>query len=179
MFTFCVPLTFYAPVVSAVPVMDIDYPVSANANEPIHIFANVTSDQTVKSVSIWYINSTSGNRYDDLFTPPAGNNTNGTWTYTIPPMIYEGVLEFHVSSADNTSSTPEPSPALYINIEGPEPAKPFPWNIVVIIAFLAVTLVATELIFKPGVYRKTGREKAIILEEEDRKKELKEQENQK
>ena len=172
MLTLSVPLVLFSPGASAAPIIDVDYPGNANAEYPIHIFANVTSDQTISYVKIWYINSTSGNRFDDFFTPPTGNNTNGTWTYTIPPMIYKGTLEFHVSSADNSSSTLEPAPALYINIEGPEPVKPFPWNIVVIVIFLAIVLVVTELIFKPGIYRPTGRQRAKALEEEDRKKEL-------
>ena len=165
------------PAANAVPILDIDYLVNANAEDPIHIFVNITSDQPVDYVAIWYINSTSGNRYDDFMTFASGNSTNGTWNYTIPPMVYEGTLEFHVSASDiYGSSTPEPAPALHISLDGPEPTKPFPWNIIIIVAFLAVTLVATELIFKPGLYRPTGRQKAKALEEEDRKKEL---ENQK
>lgn len=161
------------PIVNAAPVMDIDYPVNADATRPIHIFTNITSDLPVAEVMISYINPFNNIVYYEDMELVSGNETNGTWTFEIPPQLYEGMLEVSISASDiSGDSTPTPAPKFNINLLGPEPAKPFPWNIVLIVGFLAVTLIATELVFKPGFYRPTGRQKARALEEEDRKLEL-------
>ena len=176
MFLMCIPLTAYMPGVNAIPVMEVDYPVNADAEQPIHVFVNITSSLPVDEVSITYTNPSNNIRYDYFMELISGNETNGTWTFEIPPQTYKGTLELSIYAVDiSGSSTPTPPPIYNINLEGPEPAKPFPWGIVIMVAFLAVTLVATELIFKPGVYRKTGRQRARELEEEDRKRELEEQ----
>ena len=163
------------PTANAVPVMDIDYNANADAEQPIYIFVNITSTLPVAEVSISYTNPSNNIRFDDYMELVSGNETNGTWTFEIPPQVYKGTLEVSISASDiSGESTPAPPPIFNINLDGPEPARQFPWGIVIVVAFLGITLVATELIFKPGVYRKTGRQKAKELEEEDRKRELEE-----
>ena len=170
------PLIFCAPGASAVPVMSIDYEPNVDAEQPIHIFVNITSTLPVDEVSITYTNPSNNIRYDYFMNLTSGNETNGTWIFEIPPQIYKGILEVSIYAIDISGvSTPTPPPIFNINMEGPEPAKPFPWSIIIIVVFLGITLVATELIFKPGFYRPTGRQKAAALEEEDRKRELEEQ----
>ncbi len=177
MFTLCVPLTFFSPGASATPVMDIDYPVNADAEQPIHIFVNITSSLPVADVQITYTNPSNDIRFDYYMELISGNETNGTWTFEIPPQVYKGTLEVSIFASDiSGASTPAPPPIMNIYLDGPEQVRPFPWGIVIVVAFLGITLVATELIFKPGLYRKTGRQKAKALEEEDRKRELEEQE---
>ena len=103
-----------------------------------------------------------------------GNRTNGTWHYEIPPQIYKGSLRLRLFADDiagNRTYLPGNTGYLNINLEGPEPVKEFPWNIVLIVIVLSITLIATELIFKPGFYRPTGRQRAKALEEEDRRRE--------
>ena len=186
MFILCVPLVFYVPGASATPVMDIDYPVNADAEQPIHIFVNITSDLPVyrggvngtgSGVLISYTNPSNNIPCYDYMELISGSETNGTWTFEIPPQLYKGTLEVSISASDiSGDSTPMPPPIFNINLDGPEPARSFPWSIVIMVAFLGIVLVATELIFKPGVYRKTGRQRAKALEEEDRKRESEEQE---
>lgn len=168
------------PAANAAPVMAIDFPVNANAQEPVHIFVNITSNPAVDEVQIYYVNPRNNIDIYEVMEIISGNNTNGTWHFIIPPQTYKGTLRVRVFATDiggNTTYVPSRTDYVNINLDGPEPVKPFPWGIVIIVAFLGVTLVATELIFKPGVYRKTGRQKAKALEEEDRKRELEEQEN--
>ena len=175
MLVLCVPLMSYGT--SAAPVMDIDYPVNADAEQPVHIFVNVSSELPVDELLLTYLNPSNDLLYNEYMNQTSGNETNGTWHFEIPAQKYKGSLEIWIIASDisGDSSRYPVSGAFTIQLDGPEPARPFPWSIVVIVAFLAVTLVATELIFKPGLYRPTGRQKAKALEEEDRKRELEEQ----
>ena len=171
------PLTLFAPGANAAPVMDIDYPANADAEQSVHLFVNATSELPVDEILLTYINPSNDLLFNEYMNHTSGNETNGTWHFEIPPQRYKGSLEVWIIASDisGVSSRYPTSGGFTIQLDGPEPTKPFPWNIVIIVAFLAVTLVATELIFKPGVYRKTGRQKAKALEEEDRKRELEEQ----
>ena len=168
------------PEVSAAPVLDTDIPRTADANETIDIFVNITSNQPIDEVNLYYENTANGSFNVESMVNISGTPTNGTWHFAIPPQAYKGSLDVWILASDISGATTRyPSTGSYeIEIEGPERAKPFPWNIVVIVAFLAIVLVATELIFKPGIYRPTGRQRAQALEEEDRKRELEEQENE-
>ena len=156
--------------------LDPEIPSIADAEQPIHIFVNVTSDLPVNEVLLTYVNPSNGLLNIEYMNLSSGNNTNGTWYFEIPLQKYKGSLETWIIASDiSGASTRYPSTGSYdIWLEGPEPTKPFPWNIVIIVAVLAVTLFATELIFKPGFYRPTGRQRAQALEEEDREKELEE-----
>ncbi len=180
MFVLCVPLTFCTPEVSAAPVMDIDYLANADAEQPVHIFVNATSELPVYDILLTYINPANGLLYNEYMNLTSGNKTNGTWHFEIPPQRYKCSLDVWIIASDiSGASTRYPaSGGFTIQLDGPKPVKPFPWNIVIIVVFLGITLVATELIFKPGVYRPTGRQRAKALEEEDRKRELEEQEEQ-
>ena len=162
------------PSATALPLVDSDIPVNADATQPIPIFINVTSDLPVDQVLISYVNPENNNLVNDLMSFHSGNQTNGTWNYTVPRQNWKGTLEVWIIISDiSGASVRVPSTGyVTINLEGPEKPKPFPWSIVLIVGFLAVALIATELIFKPGLYRKTGRQRAAELEEEDRKREL-------
>ena len=159
---------------SAAPVMDIDYPANADAEQSVHIFVNITSEPPVDEVLLVYENPSNGLRYYEDMNMTAGNETNGTWYFEIPAQIYKGSLNLNVLVTDISGVSANHD--FNINLEGPKLVKSFPWNIVIVVVFLGITLVATELIFKPGFYRPTGRQRAAALEEEDRKKELEEQE---
>ena len=168
------------PEVSAAPVLDTDIPRTADANETIDIFVNITSNQPIDEVNLYYENTANGSFNVESMVNISGTPTNGTWHFAIPPQAYKGSLDVWILASDiSGASTRYPSTGSYeIEIDGPERAKPFPWNIVIMVAFLAIVLIATELIFKPGFYRPTGRQRAQALEEEDRKRELEEQENE-
>ncbi len=168
--------TLCVPSASAIPVMDLDIPYIADAEQNISIFVNITSDLPVNEVILTYVNPSNGLLNNEFMNLSSGTNTNGTWYFEIPPQKYKGTLELWILASDISGASARlPSTGSYdIELEGPEPSKPFPWNIVVIVAVLAIVLIVTELIFKPGFYRPTGRQKAQALEEEDRKKELEE-----
>ena len=170
MIALCVPRA------SAVPVLDPDIPYIADAEQPIDIFVNITSDLPINEVLLTYENPSNGLLNIEYMNMTSGSETNGTWHFAIPSQTYKGSLDLWVQASDiSGASTRYPSTGSYdIELEGPEPSKPFPWNIVVIVAFLAVVLIATELIFKPGFYRPTGRQRAEALEKEDRERELEE-----
>ena len=167
------------PSAQAVPEIDVDLPYTADAEFPINVTVNVVSELNISHVNIYYENPSNGNYYNYPMNLTAGNLTNGTWYFSIPPQNYKGTLDVWIDARDISGvSDRYPSTGSFdIELEGPEPAKPFPWNIVIIVAFLAVTLIATELIFKPGFYRPTGRQRAQALEEEDRIRELEEKDN--
>ena len=171
--------TFSVPWASAIPVLDTDIPYVADAEQPIHIFVNITSDLPINEVLLTYVNPSNGLLNNEYMNLSSGNNTNGTWYFEIPIQKYKGSLEVWILASDISGiSTRYPSSRSYdIELEGPEPSKPFPWNIVIIVAFLAVVLVVTELIFKPGFYRPTGRQRAQALEKEDQEREIEEQKN--
>lgn len=169
------------PEVHATPIIVPDIPRTANANETVWVFVNITSStEDIYEVLLSYTNPANSNQMDERsYEPEAGNKTNGTWSFSIPAQTYKGTLEVSILATDNSGvSTRYPANGYYtITLDGPEKSKPFPWNLVLIVAFLAVTLVVTELIFKPGVYRPTGRQRAAALEEEDRIRELEDQKN--
>ena len=171
---FIIPILVFTPyvlTVSAIPVMQVDYPFNADAEQPVPIFVNITSDISVDEVLLTWTNPANGNLNNEDMNLTSGN---GTWYFEIPAQTYKGSLNVNIIAYDISGASA--SYDFIINLEGPEPAKEFPWNIVVIVVFLAVTLVATELIFKPGFYRPTGRQRAQALEEEDRKRKLENQE---
>ena len=119
MFTLCVPLTFFLPGASAVPVMHIDYPINADAEQPIYIFVNITSTLPVADVQITYTNPSNDIRFDYYMELISGNETNGTWTFEIPPQIYKGTLEVSIFASDiSGDSTPMPPPIFNINLHG-------------------------------------------------------------
>jgi len=162
------------PAVWAVPIAtEIAMPVEAEAGQPILVWINLSSEVPVYEVLLNYYNPGTGQMGYEFMTLTAGNSTSGTWTYVIPAQPWEGELECRITAKDETGASaqfPESGPAT-IGIIGEEEPDEFPWNLVVAIIFLAVVLVITELIFKPGLYRPTGRDRAKALEEEDRKKE--------
>ncbi len=156
----------------AQPVIDVDYPSVADASEPVNIEVHISPEKQVNEVFLSYENPSSGDYYTDYNSTP----TNGTWIFVIPPQNYEGSLDVEIKADITGYSTSYPVDEFTIEFEGPEKEKPFPWNIVLMVGFLAIALIATELIFKPGFYRPTGREKARALEEEDRLRELEDKE---
>ncbi len=144
-------------------------PSSAQAGQTIPVFANVTSGNSEMEVYITFKNPANGS-YN--YVMMAQNGANGTWSYNIPAQPWKGSLEVLLTAKDGTGVAQYPSSGfMTIGIAGDEQPKPFPWNIVVILIFLGVVLVLTELTFKPGFYRKTGRERARELEEQDRMRE--------
>ena len=155
---------------AAPPFEDVGIPAKAEAGAPIPVYVNMSSEQGIQSVWLHYDNSTYSSARE--MSLESGNSTRGTWHCEIPAQTWKGVVEWRLTARFGNGSLNYPESGYgQIEIEGKNPPKPFPWNIVVTVAFLGVVLVLTELAFKPGVYRKTGRERAMELEEEDRARE--------
>jgi hypothetical protein len=154
----------------------IEIPATTQTGQPIHISVNITSNIPIHEVLLTYNNPSAGQLSYDYMNLSEGNESCGVWTFEIPAQSWKGSLECSITAKDNVGNSSQ-YPAVnnaIIEIQGDDPPTPFPWNWVIIIGFLAVVLVLTELVFKPGVYRPTGREKARALEEEDRKREQEE-----
>ena len=158
------------PCAAAEPVMGPDIPETADAAGPVWIFVNITSEPPINTVTISYQNTGDGNLFIENMELAQGNTTSGTWRYGIPAQNYQGTLEISILATDisGSSSRYPATGSQYIALEGPEKKQPFPWNLVLIVGFLAVALIGTELLIKPGLYRKTGRQRARELEEQDR-----------
>ncbi len=156
---------------SAVPVFSrLGIPQTADAGQPIPVFVNLTSDVEIYEVRISYTNTISGISQTWIeMNRTSGDNNTGTWSYMIPAQSWESSLNCIITAKDISGSSSQRSAT--IAIIGESEPKPFPWNIVLIIIFLGVVLVLTELTFKPGIYRKTGRQRARDLEEEDMRQE--------
>lgn len=158
----------------AVPqISPVDLPSSAETGVSIPIRVNITSDLPIQTVWFNYENATTG-AFGGIGAM-VYNETSGLWSYDIPPQSWKSEMRCTIKVTD-THDTAQYS--FTIVILGEEEPKVFPWSLVITIIFLGVVLVLTELAFKPGLYRKTGREKAKELEEEDRKRELESGEKQ-
>jgi len=171
-----------APVIIAAPVfVSTGIPSSVQSGQAVHVMVQINSTTPIRDFEgavLYFHNLGTGQEDWVPMNLTAGNLSAGTWTYDIPAQPWKGELECRVTAKDdigNSVQYPASSNAK-IEIIGDDPPKPFPWNLVILIGFLAVVLVLTELIFKPGFYRLTGREKARALEEEDRKREQEEME---
>jgi len=146
----------------------LSLPGTADASEPIPVFVNVSSQDYVYEVILSYRRPGDALPSYEYLYLTSGDNANGTWTGAIPEQIWEGSLNCHVIAKDNTGQSRYPAQgSITIQLEG-EPPSTFPWHIVIMVVGLIIVFVLTELAFKPGLYRKTGRERAEILEEEDR-----------
>jgi hypothetical protein len=156
---------------AAVPIFTkVNVPQIVDSGQPIPVSVNLTSDISIYEVRISYTNPTTGISQTWMeMNRTSGDNNTGTWSYTIPAQSWEGRLDCIITAKDISGASSQRSATISITGE-PEP-KPFPWNLVLIIMFLGVALVLTELAFKPGIYRKTGRQRARELEEEDMKRE--------
>lgn len=155
-------------------------PDTTDAGQSIQIWVNITSDMPIYEVLLYYTNPTTGQENYEIMTLSEGNTTSGRWAFDIPAQSWKSEVECRITARDNSGASSQypASGNAIIEIQGDEQPKAFPWNWVIIIAFLGVVLVLTELIFKPGFYRPTGRERARALEEEDRKREQEEAEKQ-
>lgn len=151
---------------------DVSIPGTVDRDQPIPISVYITSDVEIRNVSVSY------QREDWIGPLPVylvlvnGTSTNGTWTGEIPAQEWGGTITCSVlaygPNPDNHLAKHPSVGFTTIEIEGAESG--FPWKWVIIAAFLVVVFIATELAFKPGLYRPTGRERARALEEEDRRK---------
>ncbi len=165
------------PASAAPTVSSLEFPSSAEAGEPIHIRVNISSTIPIRespnAVELYYYNPGTGQENWASMNLTEGNLSAGTWSYDIPAQSWSGELRCQITATDIANAeTSYPSSGYHrITIVGEEQPKPFPWNIVVVVGFLAAAMVLTELVFKPGLYRPTGRDKAKKLEEEDRLKE--------
>ncbi|MFO7619137.1 MAG: hypothetical protein R6W91_05725 [Thermoplasmata archaeon] len=161
---------------SAAPAFtDVGIPATAQAGEPIPVRVNVTPSSPGSGLVVYltYVNPSLGNISTN---PMAPNDTNETWSFIIPAQRWKGTVDCQIMVVEGSGNTYYPeSGFVTIEILGESQPNPFPWNILIIIAFLGAALVLTELAFKPGVYRKTGRERARELEEQDRLEELDEE----
>jgi hypothetical protein len=145
-------------------------PVSAEAGSPITVWVEVSSTTPVDGALLYYSNPEAGLMDYLAMNLTSGNATDGRWSCDIPAQSWEGTVECRVTVTDLAGASaqyPATGEAV-IRISGEDEPKPFPWNLALVMAFLAVALVLTELVFKPGLYRKTGRQKARELEEADR-----------
>jgi hypothetical protein len=179
-------MTLFVPEIMAAPVfVSTGIPSTVQSGEPIHIIIEINSTTPIRDglegVVLYFKIADTGQEDWVTMNLTSGNLTNGIWTYDIPSQSWEGSLECRITAKDNSGfSTQYPASSnAIIEIIGDEPPEPFPWNWVIIIAFLGIAFVVTELVFKPGFYRATGREKAKALEEEDRRREEEEAKNQK
>jgi hypothetical protein len=162
--------------VGANPVLhDVSVPGNAETGAPIPVSVNVTSDVPVELVQIYY-------QREDWISPLAvilnlteGDAYNGTWSGALPAQEWSGSVEYSIVVNDGLGYYPPFPGKEVIEIEGPTESH-FPWVWVIIGGFLVFVFIATELIFKPGFYRPTGRERARALEEEDRLREMEEAE---
>lgn len=154
---------------------DVSVQSSAESGEPIPVSANLTSTVPVEFVRVFYQREEWINPLDVHLNLTGGDETNGTWTGQIPAQEWGGTLEYSIVVNDGLAYYPAQG-KYTIEIEGPSQST-FPWKWVIIGAFLAVVFIATELAFKPGFWRSTGRDKARALEEEDRLKEMEESKN--
>ncbi|MDO9538075.1 MAG: hypothetical protein Q7J68_07130 [Thermoplasmata archaeon] len=180
-FFFVIMIPIGLPNSMALPVFyDVNIPGSADTGQLINITVNITSTPEVDEVILRYSNPATGQVIFDIMVLTAGNISNGTWSFEVPALPYEGSIEYGITAKDfnGTSAQYPPGGTGTIQITGEKPPKEFPWNLVIIVVFLAVAMIATELIFKPGFYRPTGRQRAKALEEEDRKKEQEESEEE-
>ena len=148
-------------------------PRMAEAGQPIPIAISITDQVNITYVQVYY------EREGDAFPSISdlnltdGTRMNGTWSGEIPPQKWECTLTCSIIVDDGLAKYPAQG-SFFIDVDGPSPST-FPWNWVIIGAFLAVAFIATELAFKPRIWRPTGRERARALEEEDRRKALEEQ----
>jgi hypothetical protein len=158
-------------------------PASADAGQPIHILVNISSPVQIREVGgvvLYYRNPGTGQEDWVFMNLTVGSLTDGTWSYDIPAQPWAGQLQCYAEATDNGGLTGRYPASGYHAIElvGEEAPKPFPWNIAIIVCFLAVALIFTELAFKPGVYRQTGKDKARRLEEDDRLREERQKEDE-
>ena len=146
----------------------LSLPGTADASEPIPVFVNVSSQDYVYEVILSYRRPGDALPGYEYLYLTSGDHANGTWTGAIPEQIWEGSLNCHVIAKDNTGQSRYPAQgSVTIQLEGESPST-FPWHIVIMVVGLIIVFVLTELAFKPGLYRQTGRDKARSLEEEDR-----------
>ena len=168
---------------SAAPAITAEsMPAAADAGETVHILVRIVSDVQIRnadSVILYYYNPGTGQESWVPMNLTAGNLTDGEWAFDIPAQSWGGEIHCQVTATDNAyGQSSYPSSGLHvITIVGEERPEPFPWNIVLIVSFLGAALVLTELVFKPGLYRPTGRERARELEEEDWEREEAERES--
>lgn len=165
------------PASAAPTVSPLELPGSADTGEPIHILVNISSvipiRESPNAVELYYYNPGTGQESWVSMNLTEGNLSVGIWSYDIPAQSWSGELRCKITATDIAyAETSYPSSGYHvISITGEEQPKPFPWNIVLVVGFLAGAMVLTELVFKPGLYRPTGRDKAKKLEEEDRLRE--------
>lgn len=164
--------------VSAVPTISVvDMPSSAEAGQAIHVEINITSLVPISDLSdavvLYYKNPGTGQEDWIFMVLAEGNMSDGTWSCDIPAQPWSGELRCDVTAMDvHGDYAYFPASGYHvIALAGEKAPKPFPWNIAIIVCFLAVAFIFTELAFKPGLYRTTGRDKARKLEEEDRLRE--------
>ncbi len=171
-------ITLLSNSVSAAPAISIvEMPSSAEAGQAIHVEIAITSLAPISDLSdavvLYYKNPGTG-REDWIFLNLTGGNlSDGTWSCDIPAQPWSGELRCDVTAMDvHGDYAYFPTSGYHVIVlVGEDAPKPFPWNIAIIVCFLAVALIFTELAFKPGLYRTTGRDKARKLEEEDRLRE--------
>jgi len=144
---------------------------------PIPVSVKVTDSENVSSVQLLF--EREGYAWPSTVDMELTNGTlaNGTWSGTIPAQEWGGTLTFRIIANDGITRYPVEG-SQSIEIDGPSEST-FPWKWLIIGLFLVVVFIATELAFKPGVWRPTGRQRARALEEEDRRKELEELERRK
>lgn len=155
---------------------DVQIPGTGDGSQPIPVSVNLTSDVPVSEVRLFY--EMEGWAYPIIayLFRTNGTATDGTWSGEIPPLNEGGTLRCSIIvDVDGGIARYPAEGTVSIDVEGP--GKGFPWMWVVIAGFLAFVFVATELIFKPGIYRPTGRERVRALEEKDRKKAMEDDEN--
>jgi hypothetical protein len=169
---FLIILLFGMNVKATTSLSDVSIPLAVDRDQPIPISITVTSDIEIRNVSVSY------QREDWIGPLPVdlllmnGTTTNGTWAGEIPAQEWGGIITCTILAygpdPDNYLAKHPSEGFISVEIEGAKSG--FPWKWVIVGGFLVFVFIAAELAFKPGLYRRTGREKARALEEEDRRK---------
>jgi len=173
-------LIFLTPCANAKPEFtDISIPSMAESGQPIRISVNLTSAIPLKEDGVRFIcyNQSDKRTYISPMTLASGNLTSGAWEFEVPAQEWKTQLNCRIEATDISGSSSIITAD--IDISGASPPRDIPWGLIIMVGFLAIAFILTELAFKPGTYRPTGRQRSEILEEEDRERELKEAEEKK
>jgi hypothetical protein len=81
---------------------------SAQVNQPIDIYANISSSLPLTDVKVYYMPVGSNTSLAIAMTLIAGNNTNGTWYVQIPAQSSPGTLYYHIWATDGNNSAALP-----------------------------------------------------------------------
>jgi hypothetical protein len=168
----CLPVVI-GNATAAPVILNTGVPASAPAGQPFNLSVTIRSSTSYLDTTITYRNPDTGDGGTLDMVLASGSYSDGVWSCEVPAPSWQGTIEYQIKASDGIAPTYFPGVVEFGQIEiiGEEKPSEIPWHLVIMFVFLGVVLVLTELAFKPGVYRRTGRERARALEEEDRERE--------